>query len=256
MDFKGKTVMVTGASAGIGAATARAFAGEGASLVLIARRIDRLRTLATELNDAHNTECHCLELDFRRYQTIPRNLEQLPKKWHDVDVLVNNAGLARGLGKLHDGELGDWDEMIDVNVKALLAMSRVVIPWMLERNTGHVINIGSIAGHEVYPNGNVYCSTKFAVRALSRGMKMDLTGTPIRVTSIDPGLVETEFSLVRFKGDTERARLPYQGLEPLMAEDIADAVVWSATRPAHVNIVEMVVFPTAQSSSTLVHRGD
>jgi len=254
MELKGKRVIVTGASAGIGEATARAFAREGAKLVLIARRIDRLRTLADELADAHNTECHCVELDFRRYQTIHRVLEQLPDEWKAIDVLVNNAGLARGLNKLHEGELNDWDEMIDVNVKALLAMSRVVIPWMLKRGTGHVINIGSIAGHETYPNGNVYCSTKFAVRALSRGMKMDLTGTPIRVTSIDPGLVKTEFSMVRFKGDADRARLPYKGIQALTGDDIAEAVVWSATRPPHVNIVEMVVFPTAQSSSTLVHR--
>ena len=167
---------------------------------------------------------------------------------------MNNAGLARGVAPLYEGALPDWDEMIDVNVKALLATTRAVVPWMLKRQTGHVINIGSIAGHEAYPGGNVYCSTKFAVRALSRGLKMDLSGTPIRVTSIDPGLVETEFSIVRFKGDSERARKPYEGLVPLTGEDIAEAVVWSASRPAHVNIAEMIVFPTAQSSSTMVYR--
>ena len=152
--------------------------------------------------------------------------------------------------------MADWDEMIDVNVKGLLAVSRSILPGMIERKQGHIVNVGSIAGHEAYPNGNVYCATKFAVRALSRGMKMDLTGTPIRVTSIDPGLVKTEFSLVRFKGDRERAALPYKGLVPLTAEDIAEAIVWSATRPAHVNVSEMLILPTAQSSSTLAHRED
>jgi NADP-dependent 3-hydroxy acid dehydrogenase YdfG len=195
-------------------------------------------------------------LDLRRYQTVAREMAKLPDEWRAIDVLVNNAGLARGLAKLHDGELDDWDEMIDVNVKGLLAVSRVIIPWMLARNQGHIINVGSIAGHEVYPNGNVYCATKFAVRALSRGMKLDLTGTPIRVTSIDPGLVKTEFSMVRFKGDRERAAQPYAGMKPLTGEDIADAIVWSASRPEHVNITEMIIFPTAQSSSTLTHRED
>ncbi|MBD3297435.1 MAG: SDR family NAD(P)-dependent oxidoreductase [candidate division Zixibacteria bacterium] len=247
-------VLITGASAGIGAACARAFAEQGAKLLLIARRGDRLRELSDQLTRDHKTECLCVEFDLRQHLSIPSMLEQVPDEWRAIDVLVNNAGLARGVAKLHEGDLDDWDEMIDVNVKALLAVSRTVIPWMLKRQAGHVINIGSIAGHEAYPGGNVYCATKFAVRALSRGMKMDLTGTPIRVTSIDPGLVETEFSKVRFKGDTERAKLPYKGIIPLTGEDIAEAVVWSAMRPAHVNITEMVIFPTAQSSSTLVHR--
>lgn len=254
MDLKDRLVLVTGASAGIGEATARAFAERGARLILLARRIDRLRRLADELQQSNNTRAYCLEIDLQRYQTVARELEKLPNEWRQIDILVNNAGLARGLDKLHEGDPADWDVMIDVNVKGLLAVSRVVIPWMIERNRGHVINIGSIAGHEAYPNGNVYCATKFAVRALSRGMKMDLTGTPIRVTSIDPGLVRTEFSLVRFKGDRERAEVPYGGLKPLTGEDIADAIVWSASRPEHVNITEMIIFPTAQSSSTLAHR--
>jgi NADP-dependent 3-hydroxy acid dehydrogenase YdfG len=249
-----KVVLVTGASAGIGEATARAFAKEGAKLILLARRIEHLRLIADELKKLHDTGTLCVEIDLRRYQTVGRELENLPSEWRSIDILVNNAGLARGLSKLHEGNIEDWDEMIDVNVKGLLAVSRAVIPGMLERYDGHIINVGSIAGHEAYPNGNVYCATKFAVRALSRGMKMDLTGTPIRVTSIDPGLVETEFSLVRFKGDKERAALPYKGLIPLRAEDIADAIVWSASRPAHVNVTEMLILPTAQSSSTLAHR--
>jgi len=254
MNWKDKLVLVTGASAGIGEATARAFAEEGARLILIARRLDRLEKLSRTLKEQFGTDALTLPLDLRKYESIPGDLEKIPTDWRGIDVLINNAGLARGLGKLHEGDLSDWEEMIDVNIKGLLAVSRVVIPWMLERNKGHVINIGSIAGHEAYPGGNVYCATKFAVRALSRGMKMDLTGTPIRVTSIDPGLVETEFSLVRFKGDKERASQPYKGLVPLASEDIAEAVIWSASRPEHVNITEMIIFPTAQSSSTLAHR--
>lgn len=249
-----KVVLITGASAGIGEATAHAFAREGAKLILLARRIDRLRLLAEDLKQKYDTGTDCLEVDLRRYQTVGRELDNLPSEWRAIDILVNNAGLARGLSKLHEGELVDWDEMIDVNVKGLLAVTRAVLPGMLKRESGHIINVGSIAGHEAYPNGNVYCATKFAVRALSRGLKMDLTGTPIRVTSIDPGLVETEFSLVRFKGDRERAALPYKGLTPLTAKDIADAIVWSAGRPEHVNVSEMLILPTAQSSSTLAHR--
>ena len=251
-----KLVLITGASAGIGEATARAFAKQGVRLILLARRLDRLKLIADELKQSDGTEVCCLEMDLRQYQTIGRVLETLPDEWSAIDILVNNAGLARGLAKLQEGQMADWDEMIDVNVKGLLAVSRSILPGMIERKQGHIVNVGSIAGHEAYPNGNVYCATKFAVRALSRGMKMDLTGTPIRVTSIDPGLVKTEFSLVRFKGDRERAALPYKGLVPLTAEDIAEAIVWSATRPAHVNVSEMLILPTAQSSSTLAHRED
>jgi NADP-dependent 3-hydroxy acid dehydrogenase YdfG len=178
----------------------------------------------------------------------------LATEWQAIDVLVNNAGLARGLDPLHSGKPAEWDEVIDVNVRAVLAVSRAVIPGMLARNKGHIINLGSIAGWEVYPGGAVYCATKHAVRALSRGMKMDLLGTPIRVTSIDPGLVETEFSLVRFSGDREKARGPYTGIQPLRGEDIAEAIVWAASRPPHVNVANMIIFPTAQAASTQVHR--
>jgi len=252
--FDGQIVMVTGASAGIGAATARAFAREGARLILMARRRARLSELSEELKNAHGTECLCLEVDLRDAAGTVQKLEGMTAEWKNVDVLVNNAGLARGVDKLHEGELADWDHVIDVNVRGLLAVSRAVIPWMVKRGRGHIINLGSIAGHEVYPGGAVYCASKFAVRALSQGMKMDLMGTPLRVTSIDPGLVETEFSMVRFAGDQERAKTPYKGIEPLHPEDIADAIVWSASRPAHVNIADMIIFPTAQASSTLVHR--
>lgn len=252
--FADRIVLITGASSGFGEATARAFARQGARLVLVARREERLIGLATELKNAHGADSFCLALDLRDTARTSRGLEALPATWKQVDVLVNNAGLSRGLGKLHEGEMADWEEMIDVNIKGLLAVSRAVIPWMVKRNRGHVINIGSIAGREVYPGGNVYCATKYAVWALNRGMSLDLLGTPIRVSTVDPGLAETEFSLVRFRGDRERAALPYQGLKPLAAEDVAEAIVWAASRPDHVNISEMVIMPTAQRSPTITHR--
>lgn len=249
-----KTVLVTGASSGIGRATAVAFARAGARLVLLARRGELLEALDRELSGQHKCECKLLVADLRDTPKTVSALESLPSPWKEVDILVNNAGLARGTDPLQTGYLEDWDEVIDVNIRGLLAVSRTVIPWMLQRGQGHIINLGSIAGHEVYPGGAVYCATKHAVRALSQGMKMDLLGTPIRVTSIDPGLVETEFSLVRFRGDRERAMAPYRGLKPLLPEDVAEAIVWSASRPAHVNISTMVIFPTAQASSTQVKR--
>jgi NADP-dependent 3-hydroxy acid dehydrogenase YdfG len=252
--FDGKIVLITGASSGFGEATAREFAKLGARLILAARREERLRTLAGELQRAHGTDAYCLTLDVSNVVETTRLLESLPQAWKAVEILVNNAGLSRGLGKLHEGEMRDWEEMIDVNIRGLLAVSRVVIPWMLERNRGHVINIGSIAGRDVYPGGNVYCATKYAVRALTKAMSIDLLGTPIRVSTVDPGLAETEFSLVRFRGDTERAAAPYQGLKPLTAADVAEAIVWTASRPAHVNVAELVIMPTAQRSPLFVQR--
>jgi serine 3-dehydrogenase len=254
VNLKGKLVLITGASSGFGEATARAFAREGARLILVARRMERLEALAADLKRAYGSQSLCLQIDVGQHKKVGTELEKLPEAWREIDVLVNNAGLSRGLVKLHEGGFHDWDEMIDTNIKGLLAVSRSVIPWMVKRNKGHIINIGSIAGHEVYPNGNVYCATKFAVRAISRGMKMDLSGTPIRVTSVDPGLAETEFSLVRFRGDKDRAVRPYKGLKPLTGEDVAEAIVWCASRPEHVNVTEMVIMPTAQSSTTMVHR--
>jgi serine 3-dehydrogenase len=250
----GQTALITGASSGIGEATARTFARTGARLILAARRIERLQTLADDLKSRHGAISHVLHLDVSAHREVPARLESLPAEWRAIDILINNAGLARGLGKLHEGDFDDWDEMIDVNIKGLLAVSRAIIPWMLARQRGHVINLGSVAGHEVYPNGNVYCATKFAVRALTRGMSLDLAGTPIRVSSIDPGLVETEFSMVRFRGDAARAAQPYKGLTPLSGDDIAEAIVWCAQRPAHVNIAEMTIFPTAQRSTMVTHR--
>jgi serine 3-dehydrogenase len=249
-----RTVLVTGASAGIGTACARAFAGAGARLLLAARRAERLEALAAELRDAHGTESRLLELDVRDAEAVAAVLGALPVEWAEVDVLVNNAGLGRGLEKAHEGHPADWDEMVDTNVKGLLYVTRAVLPGMVARGRGHVVNIGSVAGHEVYPGGAVYCATKHAVGAITKGLRMDLLGTGVRVSTVDPGMVETEFSVVRFHGDRERADRVYAGMTPLVADDIADAVLWCATRPPHVNIDEIILKPTDQASATLVSR--
>jgi serine 3-dehydrogenase len=213
-----------------------------------------LEELEAELKFSKGTKCLLAEIDLRRQPAVEKAIDELPAAWSEIEILVNNAGLSRGLDKFHEGKISDWDEMIDTNVKGLLYISRAVIPGMVRRGRGHIINIGSIAGHEVYPNGNVYCATKFAVRALSKGMRLDLLGTGLRISNVDPGLVQTEFSLVRFRGDSERARKVYQGYTPLSPDDIADAVVYCATRPPHVDVSEIVVMPTDQASTTLVHR--
>jgi 3-hydroxy acid dehydrogenase / malonic semialdehyde reductase len=250
------TVLITGASAGIGEACARAFAAVGARLILTARRADRLERLATELNSAHGAEVLPLTLDVRDAGQVAHSLGALPDAWADVDVLVNNAGLGRGLATLQEGESSDWDEMIDTNVKGLLYVTRAVLPGMISRGRGHVINIGSVAGHDVYPGGAVYCATKHAVDAITRGLRMDLLGTGVRVSTIDPGLVETDFSAVRFRGDLERAASVYRGYTPLAPADVADAVLYVATRPAHVNVDEVILKPTDQASVTMVNRKD
>lgn len=254
MKLQSSTVFVTGASNGIGVSCARAFAHEGARLLLCARREDRLRAVADALRAETQAEVHAFTLDVRDQPAVERALAALPAAWSGIDVLVNNAGLSRGLDKLHEGLLSDWEEMIDTNVKGLLYVTRVVLQGMVARGRGHVINIGSIAGHESYPGGNVYCATKAAVRALTAGLRMDLVDTPIRVTTVDPGMVETEFSLVRFHGDAARAAKVYEGIDPLTPDDVADAVVYAATRPAHVNVAEVLLLPTAQASATLAHR--
>jgi serine 3-dehydrogenase len=247
-------VFVTGASAGIGEAAARAFAATGARVLMCARRIERIEKLARALEREHKIAARAFPLDVRDRASVDEAVAGLPADWRAIDVLVNNAGLSRGLDKLPGGLVGDWEEMIDANVKGLLYVTRAVVPGMIERGRGHVINIGSIAGRELYPGGNVYCATKFAVKALSNAMRLDLNGTPIRVSEVAPGMVETEFSLVRFHGDAERAAKVYQGLTPLSAGDVADAVVWCATRPLHVNVSEVVIMPTAQASTMLVSR--
>lgn len=250
----GQVVFITGASSGIGASCARAFAREGASLLLSARRADRLEALAAELVRSHGVAIHAFPLDVRDREAVERAVRDLPPEWSKIAVLVNNAGLSRGLEKLHEGAITDWEEMIDTNVKGLLYVSRAVLAGMAASGGGHVINIGSIAGHESYPGGNVYCATKAAVRALSSSLRMDYVDQPIRVSTVDPGMVETEFSLVRFHGDSERARRVYRGVRPLHPDDVAEVVVFVATRPAHVNVAEVLLLPEAQASATLVHR--
>jgi len=252
--LKNGIVFITGASAGIGRSCARAFAKQGARLILAARRRRRLEELAVDLKRKPGEDILLLELDVRDQPAVERTIKNLPAEWSAIDVLVNNAGLSRGLDKLYEGKLEDWEEMIDANIKGLLYVSRAVIPGMVERGRGHIINIGSIAGHEVYPGGNVYCATKFAVDALSKGMRLDLSGTGLRVSQVSPGMVETEFSLVRFRGDREKAEKVYKGLTPLSPDDVADAVVYCATRPPRVNVGEMIVMPTDQASTTMVHR--
>jgi serine 3-dehydrogenase len=247
-------VFITGASSGIGRSCAQKFAEAGAKLILVARRKERLEKLAIEFKKQFKTDSFIDALDVRDRHAVTKLVQKLPIEWQHIDILINNAGLSRGLNKLYEGKFEDWEEMIDTNVKGLLYISRAVIPGMVERKKGTIINIGSIAGHDVYPGGNVYCATKHAVDALTKGMRMDLVDTPIRVCTIDPGLVETEFSEVRFHGDKERAKKTYQNITPLAPEDIADAVFYAATRPPHVQIAELIIMPTAQASTTLVNR--
>jgi 3-hydroxy acid dehydrogenase / malonic semialdehyde reductase len=254
LSVKNLVVLVTGASSGIGLACARIFAQAEAKVILSARRLERLDTLAQELKKEFNTDIYMLPMDVTDRPKVESQLNSLPEDWSKIDILINNAGLSRGLDKLYEGDIQDWEEMIDTNIKGLLYVTRSVVPGMVKRGRGHVINIGSLAGHQTYPKGNVYCGTKVAVRAISEGLKQDLLGTPLRVTSVDPGLVETEFSKVRFRGDEDRAQGVYQGLTPLTPEDVADTVFYCATRPPHVNINEVLMMPTDQSGSTLIHR--
>lgn len=247
-------VLVTGASSGIGAACARVFAQAGAKLILAARRRERQEQLAAQLTAEFGVQIYTLELDVRDRAAVESTLENLPIAWASVDILVNNAGLSRGLDKLYEGNVQDWEEMLDTNVKGLLYVTRCLVPGMVKRGRGHVVNLGSIAGHQTYPRGNVYCASKAAVRALSEGLKQDLLGTPVRVTSVDPGIVETEFSKVRFRGDSERAETVYANLTPLTPEDIADVILFCVTRPPHVNLSEILVLPTDQSGATLFNR--
>jgi 3-hydroxy acid dehydrogenase/malonic semialdehyde reductase len=247
-----RIALITGATSGIGEATARILAANNFKLILAGRRNDRLKKLTDELCQV--TEVISLSFDVRDRGQTAQSIGALQGEWKNIDVLVNNAGNAHGLAPIQTGDVDDWDAMIDINVKGLLYVSKQVIPGMIERKAGHIINIGSIAGKEVYPNGNVYCASKFAVDALTKGMRMDLNPFGIKVTGIHPGMVETEFSLVRFKGDAERAKAVYQGLTPLYAADIADVILFAVTRPSHVVIADMVVLPTAQASATVLKR--
>lgn len=249
-----KIAFITGASAGIGKACAEIFAKEGFNLVLTARRIERLEAVAAELQDRFNVKVRPIQMDVRSKDAVQAGWESLPEDWKKVDLLINNAGLSQGLDPIFDGDTDDWDRMIDTNVKGLLYVSRTILPQMKERKTGHVINIGSIAGKEVYPNGNVYCATKHAVDALNKAMRIDLLPYGVKVTAINPGAVETEFSVVRFKGDEARANKVYDGFEPLYAQDIAEAAWFVVSRPAHVNINDMLIMPTAQANGTLINK--
>ncbi len=253
MRMNDRIVFITGASAGIGQACAEAFAAEGARLVLAARRRDRLQSLAARLRETFDTESLLVELDVRDREAVGAAVAGLPAAWAELDVLVNNAGLSRGLDRVQSGSHVDWEEMIDTNVKGLLWLTRAVLPGMVARDRGHVINVGSIAGHQIYQGGAVYCATKFAVRALSHGLRLDLVGTRVRCSTVDPGMVQTEFSEVRFRGDTDRAAAVYRNFPPLQPADIADAIVYCATRPPHVVVQDMVLMPQDQGAVYLSH---
>jgi len=250
-----KIALITGATSGIGEACAHLFAKEKYDLILTGRRADRLEKLAKKLNTKYNVEIAVSQFDVRNREEVIENLEGLPAKWKKVNVLINNAGLSQGLDPIDKGNLDDWDTMIDTNVKGLLYVSKVVSNWMIGNGRGHIVNIGSIAGKEVYPNGNVYCASKHAVDALNKGMRLDLVSHGIKVTAIHPGAVETEFSEVRFKGDKERAKKVYDGFDALAADDIAETIWFAVSRPAHVNINDMVVMPTAQANAVTIFRG-
>jgi NADP-dependent 3-hydroxy acid dehydrogenase YdfG len=253
----GKIALVTGASSGIGRATAWALFGEGARVIVAGRRGERLEELRDEMIKRRGDPqaCGALTADVRDRQDIAEAIRAITDAgWGEIDILVNNAGLAAGLEPVQEGVFDNWDRMIETNVRGLLNVSRVVVPGMVARRRGHVVNIGSVAGRDIYPGGNVYCATKAAVEMLNRGFRVDLHGHNIRVTNVMPGLVETEFSLVRFEWDREKAAKPYAGMTPLSAADVADAVLWAVTRPAHVNVEEILLMPTAQATATMVHR--
>ncbi|NOZ12084.1 MAG: SDR family oxidoreductase [Acidobacteria bacterium] len=254
MELKGKTVLVTGATAGIGRETAKMFAEKGCNLILTGRRENRLAELKSELENAGRIKVSIHSFDISDRAACEKFVSGIPAEFRNIDILVNNAGVGRGMDKLHEGNLDDWEEMIDTNVKGLLYITRMIVPGMVKQNSGHIINVGSIAGQEVYPGGNIYCASKHAVHAISQALRMELVDTPLRVTEIAPGMVETEFSVVRFHGDRERADNVYKGLDPLTGADIADLIVFAASRPPHVQINEVIVMPTAQATATIAHR--
>ncbi|MEE4114632.1 MAG: SDR family NAD(P)-dependent oxidoreductase [Marinilabiliaceae bacterium] len=251
-----KIVLVTGATSGIGHSTARIFAKNSYDIIICGRRMERLKHLEEQLLKDNNIRVLSLAFDVRKIDEVENNLGKLPADWKNIDILVNNAGLAVGLNHIDDGVIDDWERMIDTNLKGLLYVTRIISPGMAERGSGHIINIGSIAGKEVYENGAVYCASKHGVDALSRGMRIDLVNHNIKVTNIAPGLVDTEFSLVRFKGDSEKAQVPYKGMQPLSGDDVADVIYYCATLPRHVTINDVVIMPTAQASATVVNRNN
>jgi 3-hydroxy acid dehydrogenase / malonic semialdehyde reductase len=245
---------ITGATAGIGKATAELFAKNGYNLIITGRRKERLQEFSAALRSDHKIDVLSLNFDVRNLSEVERAIASIPEEWKKINLLVNNAGLAVGLNNIHEGLVDDWERMIDTNVKGLLYMTRNIAPIMIKNGFGHIVNIGSIAGKEVYANGNVYCATKHAVDALSKAMRIDLLPHNIKVTAVNPGMVETEFSIVRFKGDDERAKTVYKGLQPLKAEDIAETIYWAASRPAHVNINDIVIMPAVQANATTTVR--
>jgi len=253
--FQDKTVLITGASSGFGAAFAKSFAAEGARLINIARRKDRLKDLEKELTSQYKTEIISLGLDVSNYDVVKKSLDELPEKFAVPDILINNAGLVRGLNNVWDTSEKDWNEMIDINVKGVLNFCSLIIPKMLKKQSGHIFNVSSVSGHDTYPGGGVYCATKFAVRAITDTLRKELVSSPIRVSMISPGMAKTEFSLVRFNGDQNKAEKTYDRLQALSAEDVAEIVLFMASRPPHVNIADVIVYPTHQASVSIVHRG-
>lgn len=251
-----KTVLVTGATSGIGYATAMAFAEENCNLILTGRRSERLKTMKKKIEKSYGVEVAVLSFDIRDRQACQASLQSLPENFRAIDILVNNAGLAAGLEHINEGDITDWEAMIDTNIKGLLYVTRIVSNMMIERGCGHIINLGSIAGTQPYENGSVYCASKHAVHALSQTMRIDLLSHGIRVTEIRPGMVETEFSVVRFHGDKQRADGVYKGVEPLRGEDIADTIVWAASQPPHINIDEIVITPTQQANAYYTFRNN
>lgn len=252
--MKAKTVLITGASSGIGMGCARKFASNGYNLILNARNEDKLNSLKNELISKYDINIHVASFDVRDRKAAQKAVQNLPEEFKDIDILINNAGLVLGVDKEFEGDLDEWDIVIDTNIKALLGMTRLIVPGMVERGKGQIINIGSIAGDYAYPGGNVYCATKAAVKALSDGLRIDLVDTPLRVTNIKPGLVETNFSVVRFRGNKEAADNVYKGVCPLNGDDIAEVVYFSASVPEHMQIAEVLVMPTNQATGTIVYR--
>ena len=249
-----KTVLITGASSGIGEGCARKFASEGARLILNARSVDKLEALAQDLKEKYGTDSYIMPFDVRDRKAASEALASLPAEWQAIDVLINNAGLVIGVDKEHEGDLDEWDIVIDTNIKSLLSMTRMVVPGMVERGRGHIINIGSIAGDAAYPGGSVYCATKAAVKALSDGLRIDLVDTPLRVTNIKPGMVETNFSVIRFRGDKDKADNVYKGIRPLTGEDIAEVAYFAASAPEYMQIAEVLVMPTNQATGTIAYK--
>ena len=252
--MKGKIVFITGASSGIGEGCARKFASQGSDLILNARNVDKLNELKNELETSYGVRVYLLPFDVRDRKAAMEALASLPKEWQAIDVLINNAGLVIGVDKEFEGNLDEWDVVIDTNIKALLAITRLVVPGMVERGRGHIVNIGSIAGDAAYPGGSVYCATKAAVKALSDGLRIDLVDTPLRVTNVKPVMVETNFTVVRYRGDKQAADNFYKGIRPLTGDDIAETVYYAASAPEHVQIAEVLVMPTYQATGTISYK--